>query len=50
MDEALRLSNRVVVLSERPARIVADIEVSEHDESSDEVRELRRKILGLLGR
>ena len=50
VDEALRLSNRVVVLSERPARIVADIEVPELDESSDEVRELRRKILGLLGR
>ena len=50
VDEALRLSHRVVVLSERPARIVADIEVPEHDESSDEVRELRRKILGLLGR
>ena len=50
VDEALRLSNRVVVLSERPARVVADIEVPEHDESSDEVRELRRKILGLLGR
>ena len=50
VDEALRLSNRVVVLSERPARIVADIDVPEHDESSDEVRELRRRILGLLGR
>ena len=44
------LSNRVVVLSERPARVVADIEVPEHDESSDEVRELRRRILSLLGR
>ena len=50
VDEALRLSNRVVVLSERPARIVADIEVPQHDESSDEVRRLRRKILSLLGR
>ena len=50
VDEALRLSNRVVVLSERPARVVADIEVPEHDESSDEVRELRRRILSLLGR
>ena len=50
VDEALRLSNRVVVLSARPARIVADIEVPEHDESSDEVHELRRKILSLLGR
>ena len=50
VDEALRLSNRVVVLSERPAHIVADIEVPEHDESSDEVRELRRRILSLLGR
>ena len=50
VDEALRLSNRVVVLSERPAHIVADIEVPEHDESSEEVRELRREILSLLGR
>ena len=50
VDEALRLSNRVVVLSERPARIVADIEVPQHDESSDEVRRLRHKILSLLGR
>jgi len=47
---ARRLSNRVVVLSERPAHIVADIEVPEHDESSEEVRELRREILSLLGR
>nr|WP_315200759.1 ABC transporter ATP-binding protein [Actinomyces oris] len=50
VDEALRLSNRVVVLSERPAHIVADIEVPEHDDSSEEVRELRREILSLLGR
>ena len=50
VDEAVRLSNRVVVLSERPAHIVADIEVPEHDESSEEVRELRREILSLLGR
>ena len=50
VDEALRLSNRVVVLSERPAHIVADIEVPEHDDSSEEVRELRQEILSLLGR
>ena len=50
VDEALRLSNRVVVLSERPARIVADIEVPQREESSDEVRRLRHKILSLLGR
>jgi ABC transporter related protein len=40
----------VIVLSERPARIVADIDVPEHDESTDEFRELRRRILSLLGR
>ena len=50
VDEALRLAGRVIVLSERPARIVADINVPEHDESTDEFRELRRRILSLLGR
>ena len=50
VDEALRLAGRVIVLSERPARIVADIDVPEHDESTDEFRELRRRILSLLGR
>ncbi len=50
VDEALRLSGRVIVLSERPARIVADIEVPVRDESADEHRELRRRILTLLGR
>ncbi|WP_315582776.1 ABC transporter ATP-binding protein [Actinomyces viscosus] len=50
VDEALRLSNRVIVLSERPAHIVADIEVPAHDDSADEHRELRRRILALLGR
>ena len=50
VDEALRLAGRVIVLSERPAHIVADIKVPQHDESADEFRELRRQILGLLGR
>ena len=50
VDEALRLSSRVIVLSERPAHIVADIEVPAHDDSADEHRELRRRILALLGR
>ena len=50
VDEALRLAGRVIVLSERPAHIVADIKVPQHDESADDFRELRRQILGLLGR
>lgn len=50
VDEALRLADRVIVLSERPAHIVADIEVPEHNESTSELRELRRQILNLLGR
>lgn len=53
VEEALRLSSRVVVLSERPAHVVEDIRVPEglgRDESAPELQRLRRHILALLGR
>ncbi|WP_279221348.1 ATP-binding cassette domain-containing protein [Actinomyces lilanjuaniae] len=53
VEEALRLSNRVIVLSERPAHVVEDIRVPEglgSDESAPEFQRLRRHILSLLGR
>ena len=53
VDEALRLSGRVVVLSERPARVVEDIAVPDGvgaDEAGEAFQALRRRILGLLGR
>ncbi len=53
VDEALRLSGRVVVLSERPARVVEDIAVPDGvgaDEAGEDFQALRRRILGLLGR
>ncbi|MDO4901291.1 ABC transporter ATP-binding protein [Actinomyces sp.] len=53
VEEALRLSNRVIVLSERPAHVVEDIRVPEGlggDESAPEFQRLRRHILTLLGR
>ena len=53
VDEALRLSGRVVVLSERPARVVEDIAVPDGvgaDEAGEAFQALRHRILGLLGR
>ncbi len=53
VEEALRLSNRVVVLSERPAHVVEDIRVPEglgRDEAAPEFQRLRRHILSFLGR
>ena len=53
VDEALRLSGRVVVLSERPARVVEDIAVPDGvgaDEAGEDFQALRRRVLGLLGR
>ena len=53
VDEALRLSGRVVVLSERPAHVVQDIAVPDGvgaDEAGEAFQALRRRILGLLGR
>lgn len=53
VDEALRLSGRVVVLSERPAHVVEDIAVPRgvgQDPASSRFQELRGRILRLLGR
>jgi NitT/TauT family transport system ATP-binding protein len=52
VDEALVLADRVVVMSPRPARILADIRVdANRPRAHDDPRltELRRSILGLLG-
>jgi NitT/TauT family transport system ATP-binding protein len=51
-EEALFLANRVIVLSDRPARIKADIAVDRpypRHRGDPHLAELRRKILGLLG-
>lgn len=53
VDEALRLSGRIIVLSERPAHVVADIEVPNgvgQDQASSTFQDLRTRILHLLGR
>lgn len=53
VDEALRLSDRVVVLSERPAHVLEDVVVPPEvrgDEGGAEFQRLRRRILHLLGR
>lgn len=53
VDEALRLAQRVIVLSERPAHVVADIDVPQDvgaDSSLGEYQALKKQILGLLGR
>ncbi len=52
VEEALLLANRVIVFSERPARIVAEITVSKpHPRRRDDADlvELRRSILATLG-
>jgi NitT/TauT family transport system ATP-binding protein len=52
VEEALVLANRVVVLSDRPARIKADIAVERpypRHRGDPYLAELRRQILGLLG-
>jgi len=52
VEEALLLSNRVIVFSDRPARIRADLKVdlpySRHRDHPELLR-LRREVLGLLG-
>jgi NitT/TauT family transport system ATP-binding protein len=52
VEEAVYLANRVIVLSDRPARIKADIVVERpypRHRGDPELAELRRNILGLLG-
>jgi NitT/TauT family transport system ATP-binding protein len=52
VEEALFLANRVIVFSDRPARIKADIAVGRpypRHRGDPGLAELRRKILGLLG-
>jgi NitT/TauT family transport system ATP-binding protein len=52
VEEALFLANRVIVFSDRPARIKADIAVDRpypRHRGDPELAELRRHILGLLG-
>ena len=52
VEEALFLANRVIVFSDRPARIKADIAVDRpypRHRGDPELAELRRNILGLLG-
>jgi NitT/TauT family transport system ATP-binding protein len=51
-EEALVLANRVIVLSERPAQIKADIKVERphpRHRGDPYLADLRRQILGLLG-
>ncbi len=51
-EEALFLANRVIVLSDRPARIVADIAVQRpypRHRGDPYLADLRKQILGLLG-
>jgi NitT/TauT family transport system ATP-binding protein len=52
VEEALFLANRVIVLSDRPARITADIAVQRpypRHRGDQYLADLRRQILGLLG-
>ena len=52
VEEALFLANRVIVFSDRPARIKADIAVDlpyPRHRGDPRLAELRRNILGLLG-
>jgi NitT/TauT family transport system ATP-binding protein len=52
VDEALFMANRVVVLSDRPASIKADVTIDRpfpRHRGDPDLTELRREILGLLG-
>jgi NitT/TauT family transport system ATP-binding protein len=52
VEEAVFLANRVIVFSDRPARIKADITVDRpypRHHGDPKLAELRRNILGLLG-
>ena len=47
VDEALTLAHRVVVLSARPGRVLADLPTG--GRTPEATADLRRRILGLLG-
>ncbi|MET0969355.1 MAG: ABC transporter ATP-binding protein [Tardiphaga sp.] len=52
VEEALFLANRVIVFSDRPAKVIADIAVDRsypRHRGDPHLTELRRRILGLLG-
>jgi NitT/TauT family transport system ATP-binding protein len=52
VEEALFMANRVIVLSDRPARITADVAVElpyPRHRGDPRLAELRREVLGLLG-
>jgi NitT/TauT family transport system ATP-binding protein len=52
VEEALFMANRVIVLSDRPAAIKADITVDlpyPRHRGDPRIADLRRRILGLLG-
>ncbi|WP_316667911.1 ABC transporter ATP-binding protein [uncultured Propionibacterium sp.] len=52
VEEALLLSDRIIVFSPRPARVIADLPVAldrPRAQDAPEFRELRRRILGMLG-
>jgi NitT/TauT family transport system ATP-binding protein len=52
VEEALFLANRVLVFSERPARIVADLKVDlayPRHRGDSQITELRHEIMVLLG-
>jgi NitT/TauT family transport system ATP-binding protein len=52
VEEAVFMSNRVIVLSERPASVVADLPVDLpylRHRGDPRLADLRRRILGLLG-
>jgi NitT/TauT family transport system ATP-binding protein len=52
VEEALFMSNRVIVLSDRPAAIKADIDIDlpfPRHRGDPRLADLRRQILGLLG-
>jgi NitT/TauT family transport system ATP-binding protein len=52
VDEAVYLSDRIVVLSQRPSRIIRDFEVDipkPRDRTSNACNDLRREVLNVLG-
>jgi NitT/TauT family transport system ATP-binding protein len=51
VDEALFLADRILVFGPRPARVLKEFKLSQHDKTHDlsEFAGMRREILGLLG-